>query len=158
MLTIRPAPSRRRSSRQARTNRVYAVRLMASVVSQADGKFSPSIAAGMATPALLTRPSIGPSAARISCTARAGSPSSATSATTACTPSPASMISAATRARPSESRSTMPTTAPSSARSWAVARPMPRAAPVTSITFPATERLRVLRRAIELGILCPLLG
>src|SRR4051812_16075441 len=154
-LTIRPRPSRRRSSSAARTKPVYAVRLMASVVLHARSKSSESISAGTLTPALLTRPSTGPSAERISPTARAGAPGSATSALTAWTAAPAPAISPATRASPSASRSTMPTAAPSSASRWAVARPMPLAAPVTITTFPATERLSVVRRGMrsQVGLL-----
>src|SRR4051794_29684365 len=145
-LTIRPSPSRRRSASAARTKPVYAVRLIASVVVHARSKSSESISAGMLTPALLTTPSTGPSAERISSTTRPGAPSPATSAATAWTGAPAPAISWATRARASASRSTMPTAAPSSARRWAVARPMPLAAPVTTTTLPATDRLSVVRR------------
>src|SRR5688572_28523982 len=45
--------------------------------------------------------------------------------------------------------STTATRAPSSAKRWAVARPMPEAAPVTSATLPSTDRDSAVSRAMS---------
>ena len=58
-----------------------------------------------------------------------------------------------TRASGSSFRSTHATFAPSSANSFAVASPMPLAAPVTIATLPSMERLR--RVSAMLISLCP---
>ena len=49
---------------------------------------------------------------------------------------------------PNQVEAVTATRAPSSARRWAVARPIPLPAPVTSATFPATERLPVVSLAM----------
>ena len=60
---------------------------------------------------------------------------------------PTPSISATTAATRPASRSVTATTAPSSANRCTVARPIPEPAPVTSTTWPATDRLRLLNRA-----------
>src|SRR5258705_9690878 len=60
------------------------------------------------------------------------------------------MISRTTVFTPSSLRSKTATLAPSSAKRCAVARPMPLAAPVTSATLPAMDRLSFVSRVIVL--------
>src|SRR5205085_4429037 len=69
---------------------------------------------------------------------------SLTSSTQPCAVPPAAVISSTTAWTRSAPRSVTATLAPSSANRWAVARPMPLAAPVTSAVFPAMERFPVV--------------
>ena len=120
---------------------VWAVRLTAIVVAHCSSKSAPSMGAARETPALLTRMSGGPSRSAISATAdRTASPSVTSTLQPAAVP-PAAVISSTTAATPAAVRSSTATLAPSSANRWAVARPMPIAAPVITATRPATERL-----------------
>src|SRR6185437_16513402 len=65
-------------------------------------------------------------------------------------PSPPAFLIAATQSLPISSwTSVTTTTAPSLARSCALARPMPLAPPVTSATFPLTRSMGVL--LVQLG-------
>src|SRR5205809_1936076 len=87
-------------------------------------------------PALLTRTSIGPSAASTAVTARETASRSATSAVAGDARPPAARTSAGPASAVSGSMSTIPIARPSRARRSAMARPMPRPAPVTSATEP----------------------
>src|SRR5262245_1954238 len=92
-------------------------------------------------PALLTRMSMPPSAARAPAMAAATLPPLAASPGTAATlqllPRP---MSAAARLRRSPSRATSATSQPSRASSSAIARPIPRLAPVTRARLPCSLR------------------
>ena len=68
---------------------------------------------------------------------------------------PASRISAVTRSQSSAVRLEIVTLAPCAARAWAMARPMPFVAPVTTATFPV--RSNKFRMMAPVGRL-PLLG
>ncbi len=103
---------------------------------------------GQATPALLTRMSIGPSRATTSATTASIAAADATSsahAAAASSPWTAVISSADGRAAVAVAVGDRDP-APSSARRCAVARPMPDAAPVTRATRPATERERDVSR------------
>src|SRR5262245_60788636 len=99
-------------------------------------------------PALFTTMSSRPKAAAISGTTRATSVSEPTSITQPRAVPPAFAISSTTFWTASLSRSVTATLAPSSANRWAVARPMPLAAPVTSAPRPAIERDSLVSRGI----------
>jgi hypothetical protein len=65
---------------------------------------------------------------------------------------PASRMVAATRSPPASSTSAIPTLAPSAASARALARPIPKAPPVTTATFPSTRPTLV-----DLLAACPLI-
>src|SRR5438067_952069 len=91
----------------------------------------------IATPALLTRMSGTPKAARAAATAASHCSATQWSIATAAALPPAVRIAAATTSAPSPSRSAQHTAAPSAAKRSAIARPFPLAAPVTIATRPA---------------------
>ena len=126
--------------------RVWAVRFTANVVSHAASKSGESMGEIMLTPALFTRMSTGPNRSTTSPTTVSMRPGSRTSRAHAAAWPPASRISSATAAAPSSVTSVAATSAPSSAKRWAVARPIPLAAPVTTVTRPATDRLNEVSR------------
>src|SRR6185503_3374212 len=66
----------------------------------------------------------------------------------AATRPPLPAMSSATASKESGVRSRTATAAPSSASRWAVARPIPLAAPVTTATFPSIDRLSWVRRGM----------
>ncbi len=90
----------------------------------------------LARAALLTRRESGPNARSASATSLGAVASSATSASIATPVRPSAAISLTTACAASASISATATAAPSRARRSAVARPMPRPAPVTSAVLP----------------------
>src|SRR2546425_1001282 len=90
-------------------------------------------------PALFTRWSIRPWAFTTSSKAASTEARSATSIARASALPPAAVISATASARRARSRAVRTTVAPSAANALAIARPMPRDAPVTNETLPARE-------------------
>src|SRR4051794_12769206 len=102
----------------------------------------------MEMPALFTSTSMGPWLATMFSTTPCTRSSLRTSRAHAAARPPASRISCATAAAPGSVTSVTATNAPSSANTWAVARPIPLAAPVTSATLPATDRLLVDSRGL----------
>ena len=142
MLMMRPSPFRTSCGRHARTRRWWAVS-STSIARCQLGSYSSSDCSSdppTAIPALFTRMSTSPSVDWTAPTTRWIASRSVTSSSKPSAVPPASRISfttASTRAAP---RSVTATRAPSSAKRWAVARPMPLAAPVIRTTRSATER------------------
>src|SRR5260221_2375176 len=120
----------------ARQHKNGPVRLTSSTWRQSAGARSQLLALPPVMPALLTRMSILPKRARVADTAASMLPSSVTS-----TPVPFTVSTAPTSAivitKAAASRSHSATFAPEARRRSAIARPMPRAAPVTTATRPA---------------------
>ena len=135
MLTIRP---RRRSimpSSTARVTRIGPFKLIARTLSQVSSALFTNGSA-LSQPALLTRMSVGPRRRSASAIAAATAPASVTSMRRPMPPT-ASPASRAVRS----STSSAATFAPSAARRSAIARPMPRPAPVTSATRSVSPRI-----------------
>src|SRR5438093_844638 len=98
------------------------------------------------TPALFTSTSIAPRAPATASIARRTSPSAVTSARrNSTTPPPRACTTSRAAA---SSRSTNVTSAPSSANFSTIARPMPRAPPVTNATLPASRRIGCVSPAL----------
>src|SRR2546423_3974139 len=124
--TQRPWDPATMSGSAARQSMNGASRLTAIVHRQTSGSCSHTTpSAALPAPALLTSTEIGPRRARVSCTIRSHSPGPVRSPTTYSRPVERSSSSL---------RAVAITRRPRSARSSAVARPMPRPAPVTSAT------------------------
>src|SRR5581483_7497276 len=91
-------------------------------------------------PAPLTRTSTWPSPPRTAPASRSTSPASVTSATTPSVGPPRAASSAAVSSTAARVRAATATAAPASASARAVLRPIPRLPPVTSATFPLSDR------------------
>lgn len=108
-------------------------------------------------PALFTSTSSGPNSASVRASAARTESWRVTSACSASTRAPstsaaiAAAIAAAVRCACSTSTSSSATHAPSRANACAIAAPMPRAAPVTAATLPASRAITRLRRAPRAG-------
>ena len=116
------------------------IRFTSSTRSAASPDIAFTVAALEAMPALATATSRRPWRSTVAATAERSAPGSVTSQASPSPPGPAA------RRRPRAapwSRSTTTTVGPARASSWAVAKPMPRAAPVTSATLPATGKLAI---------------
>ena len=98
--------------------------------------------AGNWPPALLTRPSMRPWAARASATVDFTNASSRMSHSWMLTVPPEDSISAWTVSSLARARPTSATVAPRLASSWAVHRPIPEPAPVTTTTWSAKRSSR----------------
>src|SRR5262245_46716407 len=137
MVTIRPSPTRRMAVNAARQQRNEPVRLTRSVCSQISGVVSAN-GTDSSTAAAQTRAETGPTAAAAS-KRRSTSAALLTSVRTAMASPSASRIRPATPARAAASRAASTTRAPTAARASAVAAPMPRLAPVTTASRPASQ-------------------
>ena len=142
-LTIVPPPRSTIGPASAFVRRNGPTRFTASARSRSSQSVSSSSRSGTGPSvlALLTRTSIGPTAAAawpaIACVASR----SATSATIACASPPAARIAATAAASSSAWRATSTTRAPARASASPSARPSPRLPPVTSTFCPAIGRL-----------------
>src|SRR3989338_3509478 len=136
MLTIRPHPRAIIAGATARAHRNIDVRLVARIVSQSASVTS-SVFCCMVMPALFTRTSIGPSPAATAPVAAAMSSARVTSSRNAAARPPPARISPATASTWSVERAAQATDAPAWPRASALARPMPRLAPVPRATRPA---------------------
>src|SRR5215831_15899366 len=136
-LTIRPSPAGTMAVNAARQHRNVPVRLTASVWSHmADAV--PANGAGVSTPAAQTSAPSWPMPVA-SANRRPTAASSLTSARTGVAWPPASLIRPATRSRAWPSRAASTTCAPAAAMAAAVAAPIPRLAPVTTASRPASH-------------------
>src|SRR5207253_1493502 len=135
MITTRPQP---RSSIPGRTSCAIRVLTMTLPSKAACSSFGPVSfhEVPARAPKLLTRMSICPSASSVAATARLQPASVSTSAAT-----PAPPMDSATRLTSASVRATTDTRAPSRARAWAMARPMPLVAAGTSGTVHADDRM-----------------
>src|SRR3984957_13310181 len=141
MLTIRPHPRCFIAGTAARVRRNMVVRFASTTSCQASVVTSSSGRPTWPTtpPAVLTRMSTAPTAAKKSSTTNA------------------SVRSAAVSADPSRavgSLSTRCTFAPSAARASAIAAPIPWAAPVTTATLPASDMLKYSSATLRRLLLC----
>src|SRR6202042_2886914 len=150
MLTIRPPPAARMAVNAAWQHRNEPVRLIPSVSAQMSHVVSGN-GADVSTAAAQTR-----AVGRPACVAVANSrPTSSillTSVGTGVAAPPAAWMPAATPARAARARGARTTCAPAPARAWAVAAPIPRLAPVTTATRPASQ---CPGSAIDCGPVCP---
>src|SRR5215472_1899483 len=121
----------------ARQQRYVPVRLTASVSSQISGVKSAK-GAGVSTPAAQTRAATGP-ACPAAVMRRSTCAALLTSAGTGIASPPACRMRLATSSRASWSRAARTTRAPAAARASAAAAPIPRLAPVTTATRPASQ-------------------
>src|ERR1017187_3250463 len=137
MLTIRPSPAVRMAVNAARQHRNEPVRLTPSVSAQISGVVSAN-GADVSTPAAQTRAARGPVRAAAA-NSRSTSSTLLTSVGTGVAWPPAAWMPLATLARASRSRAARTTCAPAPARASAVAAPIPRLAPVTIATRPASQ-------------------
>src|SRR5580700_5081148 len=137
MLTIRPPPAARMAVNAAWQHRNEPVRLIPSVSAQMSHVVSAN-GADVSTAAAQTR-----AVGRPVCVAVANSRSTSsillTSVGTGVAAPPAAWMPPATLARASRSRAARTTCAPAPARAAAVAAPIPRLAPVTTATRPASQ-------------------
>src|SRR5580704_1910196 len=137
MLTIRPSPAARIAVNAARQQRNEPVRLTPSVSSQMSHVVSAN-GAVVSTAAAQTR-AARPPACAAAANSSSTSPGLLTSVGTDMAWPPATRIPSATPARASRSRAASRTWAPAPARAAAVAAPIPRLAPVTTATRPASQ-------------------
>src|SRR6266542_5690011 len=137
MLTIRPSPASRMAVNAARQHRNEPVRLIPSVSSQMSHVVSPN-GADVSTPAAQTR-AAGRPVREAAANSRSTSPALLTSVGTGVASPPAVWMPRATLVRASRFRAARTTCAPAPARAPAVAAPIPRLAPVTTATRPASQ-------------------
>src|SRR5450759_388059 len=137
MLTIRPSPAVRMAVNAARQHRNEPVRLTPSVSAQMSHVVSPN-GADVSTPAAQTRAARWPVCAAAA-NSRSTSSTLLTSVGTGVAAPPAAWMPLATLVRASRSRAARTTWAPAPARAPAVAAPIPRLAPVTIATRPASQ-------------------
>src|SRR5437763_4111631 len=139
MLTIRPSPASRIDVKAARQHRNEPVRLTASVLCQISVVVLAK-GAEVSEPAAQTSAAGGPA---IEAAAKRRSTSSAllTSVAAVVASPPASRIRRATTSRACSSRAARTTWAPAAAIASAVAAPIPRLAPVTTASRPASQSL-----------------
>src|SRR5262249_29243103 len=137
MLTIRPSPAGSMAVNAARQHRKVPVRLTPSVPAHMAGVVSAN-RAGVSTPAAQTSAPTWPAAAA-SANRRRTAASSLTSVGTGVARPPASLIRRATPSRARWSPAARTTRAPAAAIAAAVAAPIPRLAPVTTASRPASH-------------------
>src|ERR1017187_3068416 len=142
MLMIRPSPAVRMEVNAARRHRNEPGRVAPSVSCQMSHVVSPN-GADVSTPAAQTRAAIRPVCAAAA-NSRSTSSTLLTSVGTGVAWPPAARMPLATLARASRSRAASTTCAPAPARASAVAAPIPRLAPVTIATRPASQCPRSL--------------
>ncbi len=130
----------------ARQHAITARRFTASIASQSSG-FVPTTGPNDAVPAAVTSTSRRPKSATVCSTSATTAASCVTSVGTASARPPAALIAAATSAICWRVRAASTTAAPSRANASAIARPMPRPAPVTIATWPSIDRPAVISRA-----------
>src|SRR5580658_5915286 len=137
MFTIRPSPAGTMAANAARQHRNMPVRLTSSVSRHMADVVSPN-GAGVSTPAAQTRALSWPVAVA-SANRRSTAVSSLTSVGTGVAWPPASLIRPATSCRARWSLAASTTWAPAAATAAAVAAPIPRLAPVTTASRPASQ-------------------
>src|SRR5256714_9144633 len=137
MLTMRPSPASRIEVKAARQHRNEPVRLTASVLCQISVVVSAK-GAEVSDPAAQTSAAGGP-AAEAAAKRRSTSSALLTSVVAALASPPASRMRRATTSRACASRAAKTTWAPAAAIASAVAAPIPRLAPVTTASRPASQ-------------------
>lgn len=136
---IRPPPRAIMDGATARAQRNMEVRFVARMPSHSPSVISTARRCST-MPALFTRTSMGPSASSTARTVAAISSLPVTSRRQARAALPAWRMRAAVASAWSTVRAAQATAAPASPSATAIARPIPRLAPVTSVTRPASGR------------------
>src|SRR5262249_12646448 len=128
----------------ARVHRKVERRFRRRTKSQSSARISHTLALRL-PPTTLTRISRRPNRSTAASISRWAGPSSVSAPATAIAWPPAAVMVSAVRARPRGSTSPSTIAAPSRARSWAISRPRPAAAPVTTATRSRTPAIEATR-------------